>query len=135
MVVAAMFERLDVRPTMGRPRKITAGDIEILEFVVDFIGRHGYSPSYREIQTGCSGNPSTSVIRYSLDKWETAGMITRLPDAPRSIVVTGSVMFVPELTGIKSGQSIKQVKRYSRRLKDNLDNLLETIKELSDGQI
>jgi repressor LexA len=58
--------------------------IEVLDFIEDFIDRHHYPPTYREIQAQI-GVSSKSLVAYYLKKLRDAGFITWKPKAPRSI--------------------------------------------------
>ena len=58
---------------------------EIYGFIHDYIEEHGFSPSLREISTGCFTS-ATNVVRY-LDKLQMDGRVTREWRVPRSIVL------------------------------------------------
>lgn len=58
----------------------------ILEYIVDYIAVHTYSPSIRDIVLGC-GMSSTSVVNYHLNKLEAKNMITRDRNKARTIVI------------------------------------------------
>lgn len=62
-------------------------DIEstVFQFICDFWGEHGYSPTLREISDGCYMSPG-NVYRY-LDKLEMRGCIRRQTGIARSIVI------------------------------------------------
>jgi SOS-response transcriptional repressor LexA len=47
----------------------------IYAFIVEFVGEHGYGPTFREIQAACD-IPSQSGVAYHLDKLEAAKRIT-----------------------------------------------------------
>lgn len=61
---------------------------KILDFIIDYITYHGYSPTVREI---CNGLhiPSTSTVHYHLDKMFQLGVIETdaEPGSPRAIRV------------------------------------------------
>lgn len=61
---------------------------EMLAFVEDFAGKKGYPPTLEEIRTGL--NISTkSLVNYHLEVLESAGYITRSPNTPRGIRLSG----------------------------------------------
>ena len=62
--------------------------IRILKYIEDYWQTRGYSPSLREIQTGC-GISSLSVVTWNLGKLEKRGDIARTPDIARSITLRG----------------------------------------------
>lgn len=58
----------------------------ILEYIGDYINKHNYSPSIRDIVRGC-GMSSTSVVNYHLNKLEDKKIITRERNKARTIVI------------------------------------------------
>ncbi len=61
---------------------------EMLAFIEDFINNNGYPPTYEEIRVGL--NISTkSLVNYHLAALEKAGFLTRSPNTPRGIRLTG----------------------------------------------
>ena len=60
----------------------------MLTFIHDFIAKHSYPPSIREITEACRIS-STSVTDYNLRLLEHRGYLTRKPGSARSIVLTG----------------------------------------------
>lgn len=57
----------------------------VYNFIFEFTGEHGFSPTLREIAKGCYLGRST-VLRC-LDKLEFQGKISREPNKARSIVL------------------------------------------------
>ena len=55
-----------------------------LDFIKEFIEKHGYSPSYEEIGEGISAKSKSEVSRHILNL-EKLGHITRIPNQSRSI--------------------------------------------------
>ena len=70
-----------------RVKKLSARQQIILEFLESFIDEHGYPPTVRDIQHGCSIS-STSVVDYNLRHLEREGYINRDPDVSRGIGLT-----------------------------------------------
>lgn len=60
----------------------------IYEFLVEFMIKHGYAPSVREITDGV-GLKSTSSVYAHLVHLETEGRIETKPYSPRAIKVVG----------------------------------------------
>ena len=58
----------------------------VLGLVVEYVARHGYSPTIRDIQRE-AGISSTSVVDYTLDALQAAGYLQRTPGTSRSIVL------------------------------------------------
>ncbi len=58
----------------------------ILAYIEEYIHEHNYSPSIRDIVTGC-GMSSTSVVNYHLNKLEGKKIITRGRHKARTIVI------------------------------------------------
>ena len=61
--------------------------LDILRFIGDFIDAHGYSPSIREIMTGCGYN-STSSVAHHLSVLHDLGKIDYQPRIARSVRLT-----------------------------------------------
>ena len=59
----------------------------MLAFMQDFIDKHSYPPTIREITEACRIS-STSVIDYNLRRLEHRNYLTRKPGSARSIVLT-----------------------------------------------
>ncbi len=55
----------------------------VFDYVCDYIARHGYPPSMRNIARGCQ--MSVSAVLYNLDKLEAWGWLTREPGVARSL--------------------------------------------------
>lgn len=79
----------------------------IFAFIRDFIRRHDYPPSIRDIQDGC-GISSTSVVDYNLKALERQGLIKRDREVSRAIELVGRVRMhsVPVVGQIAAGQPI-----------------------------
>jgi repressor LexA len=73
---------------VGPPeRELTPVQRAILDFVLDYTRRSGYSPSYLEIGDAVNLK-SSSAVSYQVGLLETMGYLSRQPGRPRSIVVT-----------------------------------------------
>ncbi len=64
--------------------ELSAKQRGILQFLEDFIAKHDYPPSIRDIQTGCDIS-STSVVDYNLKRLEEKGFIRRDREVSRAI--------------------------------------------------
>jgi SOS-response transcriptional repressor LexA len=58
----------------------------ILDFIIKFSKKHGYVPSYREIEAAL-GYKSLSAIHMHIDNLVKAGYLKRRPNAARSLEV------------------------------------------------
>lgn len=64
---------------------------KVLAFLYDYIDKHGYAPSIREICAGV-GLRSTSTVWFHLDTLESQGLIRRTPGLPRALVLIPSAL-------------------------------------------
>jgi repressor LexA len=87
--------------------KISPKRSNILDFINNFIRERGYSPSVRDVVSGC-GISSTSVAQYHLNVLEKEGYISRDRDVSRSIGLKKEHDYcaVPMLGTIAAGQPI-----------------------------
>lgn len=67
---------------------LTARQQEIWDFVVDYVGRHGYPPTVREIGDAV-GLASPSTVHAHLANLERAGLLRRDPTKPRALELVG----------------------------------------------
>src|SRR6266581_3731452 len=67
---------------------LTGRQQEIWDFLVDYVDRHGYPPTVREIgeQVGLA---SPSTVHAHLANLERAGYLKRDPTKPRALELTG----------------------------------------------
>lgn len=80
-----LFYRVDRKGVSGIYPKMENYN-NLLYYLRRFIGKKGYSPSFREIMEDMDIS-STSVVAYYLDNLQEMGFITRQPHKPRSIRV------------------------------------------------
>ncbi len=66
--------------------KITKKQQAVLNFLEDFTEENGYSPSYREIQSGL-GLSSVSAVAEHIDNMVSKGILKKVPGAARSLEV------------------------------------------------
>ncbi len=92
---------------MNNGKSLSAKQQAILSYIRDFIGRHDYPPSIRDIQEGCHIS-STSVVDYNLKALERQGHIRRDREVSRAIELVGRVKMrtVPVIGQIAAGQPI-----------------------------
>src|SRR5215216_7929245 len=67
---------------------LTARQQEIWQFLVDYVDRHGYPPTVREIGEAV-GLASPSTVHAHLANLERAGLLRRDPTKPRALELTG----------------------------------------------
>ena len=79
--------------------ELTGRQQEIWTFLVDYVDRHGYPPTVREIGEAV-GLASPSTVHAHLANLERAGLLRRDPTKPRALELTGredSTAAVPKL--------------------------------------
>jgi repressor LexA len=92
-------------------KDLSARQERIFEYIRDFIDRHDYPPSIRQIQEACDVS-STSVVDYNLRILEGKGYIRRDREVSRAIEVThggtrrARIIPVPIIGTIAAGQPI-----------------------------
>src|SRR6058998_572913 len=67
---------------------LTGRQQEIWDFLVDYVERHGYPPTVREIGEAV-GLASPSTVHAHLANLERAGLLRRDPTKPRALELTG----------------------------------------------
>ncbi len=85
-----MVEKIDKKekPDVVRPTK---RQVETLSFISEFIAKHGYSPSYREIMTGCNYT-SVATVALHVNNLIKRGHLRKREHAARSLEVVGAVV-------------------------------------------
>jgi repressor LexA len=68
--------------------ELTSRQQEIWHFLVDYVDRHGYPPTVREIGEAV-GLASPSTVHAHLANLERAGLLRRDPTKPRALELTG----------------------------------------------
>ena len=94
---------------------------DILEFIAGFIDGHGYPPSVRDIQEGCSIS-STSVVDYNLEALSKMGYLKRSKEISRGIELVGhrsNKTRIPLLGSVSAGQPLPVFPEDHRFLEDN----------------
>lgn len=76
---------------------MTDRDLEVLRFIVDFIGRRGVAPTFDEMREGMSLASKSSIARR-LDRLERDGYIRRHPLHRRAIQVLKLPDLAPSTT-------------------------------------
>ena len=76
----------------------------LLEFIADFIAEHGYSPSYREIMTGCNYT-SVATVALHINNLIKRGHLRKRDNSARSLeIVEGEASKSLLNTKIKASQ-------------------------------
>jgi repressor LexA len=73
---------------MQTTAQLTGRQREIWSFLVDYVDRHGYPPTVREIG-GAVGLASPSTVHAHLANLERAGLLRRDPTKPRALELRG----------------------------------------------
>src|SRR5438093_7462546 len=83
--------------------ELTGRQQEIWDFLVDYVDRHGYPPTVREIGQAV-GLASPSTVHAHLANLERAGLLRRDPTKPRALELSGRTRReapVPEPPGLR----------------------------------
>jgi repressor LexA len=80
-------EHMFVQPTL-EAGMLTGRQQEIWDFLVDYVDRHGYPPTVREIGESV-GLASPSTVHAHLANLERAGLLKRDPTKPRALELVG----------------------------------------------
>src|SRR5436305_4562284 len=80
--------RLKTRPEDGGRHVLTARQQEIWNYLVEYVDRHGYPPTVREIGEEV-GLASPSTVHAHLANLERAGLLRRDPTKPRALELLG----------------------------------------------
>jgi repressor LexA len=114
LTAAALKRRTPARAKSGQPQlrsvtpvvshfpdlvtaDLTARQRRILEFIRDWVERHGYPPSVREIGEAV-GLVSPSSVAYQLKELEKKGFLRRDPNRPRAVDVRAPSEMVDDET-------------------------------------
>src|SRR6201993_40039 len=73
---------------MQTTAELTGRQREIWSFLVEYVDRHGYPPTVREIG-GAVGLASPSTVHAHLANLERAGLLRRDPTKPRALELSG----------------------------------------------
>ena len=79
---------------MQTTAELTGRQREIWSFLVDYVDRHGYPPTVREIG-GAVGLASPSTVHAHLANLERAGLLRRDPTKPRALELVGRAKAAP----------------------------------------
>jgi repressor LexA len=109
--------------------KLSQRQEHILQYIQDFVQKHGYSPSIRDIQTNLKIS-STSVVAYNLKALQEKGKLDRegkisrgirLPAATMAALQTANAYQVPILGVITAGQPLPDPQDTSTSDKEMVD--------------
>ena len=99
-------------------RKLSDRQQRILDFIGEYTGDHGYSPSIREIGQAV-GISSTSVVDYNLRALQRAELIRRDADISRSVALVGpgpaarpTMLRIPIVGRIAAGEPIEALEQH-----------------------
>src|SRR5207244_9594333 len=83
---------------MQTTAELTGRQREIWSFLVDYVDRHGYPPTVREIG-GAVGLASPSTVHAHLANLERAGLLRRDPTKPRALELVGRAKTADTVAG------------------------------------
>ena len=74
---------------------MTNHQLQLLDFIREFIAKHGVSPTYREMKSGL-GCRSLGIVHGMVNRLVDAGCLVRRPGRPRNLALPGAdLRFVP----------------------------------------
>lgn len=102
---------------------------ETLIFISEFIAQHGYSPSYREIMTGCNYN-SVATVALHVSSLIKRGHLVKRGRSARSLEVVEGQIVAPAVVGantITASEEKWLVNFIDNKFKlvENSDNLVQ----------
>ena len=105
----------------------------ILEFIHDFVEKHGYAPTVRDIVKGCNLS-STAVVQHHLNVLDREGLIDRDPKVFRSIQLPDrrSIVHVPLLGIIAAGEPIPVLS--SDTWRSEAEDTIDLTNEITQGK-
>src|SRR5690349_25136461 len=93
---------------MQTTAELTGRQREIWSFVVDYVDRHGYRPTVREIGEAV-GLASPSTVHAHLANLERAGMLRRDPTKPRALELVGERPSAGERHAVREARALPLV--------------------------
>lgn len=84
-----MTDKLITEKGTGQVIRPTKRQLETLSFISEFIAKHGYSPSYREIMTGCNYT-SVATVALHVNNLIKRGHLRKRDRSARSIEIVGA---------------------------------------------
>jgi len=127
-------------PDNSSPIRPTKKQREILTFIGDFIAKHGYSPSYREIMSGLNYS-SVATVSLHVNSLIKRGHLKKRDHSARSIEIVSN----PNPTAILSNQilpdqekwlvekiehAFRDIEQSSEKSKQDLQNLFILVEAL-----
>src|SRR5664279_5699600 len=91
-------------PQHGGALLLTARQQEIWNFLVEYVDRHGYPPTVREIGERV-GLASPSTVHAHLANLERAGLLRRDPTKPRALELIGRERRETQPAGARADQN------------------------------
>jgi repressor LexA len=96
--------------------KLTARNIQVLEFIREYISTRGFAPSIREISAHLGVSGTHGVVKH-LDTLEREGCIRRMRGSSRGLSLTGSFsrVSIPIVGTVKAGTpqpAIEEIEGY-----------------------
>ncbi len=119
-----MNEKNNIRPTKKQQ--------ELLEFIKNFIGEHGYSPSYREIMQGCRYN-SVATVALHVNSLVSRGHLLKRENSARSLEVVDEVESKIKSSQVSESQEkwlVKKVDYHFSLAEQNVHPSIEEVDKL-----
>ena len=122
-----------MKPKDAQPIRPTKKQLELLDFISDFINKHGYSPSYREIMAGLNYT-SVATVALHVNSLIKRGHLLKRDRSARSLeVVSGSVkpsVLSNQITPDQEKWLIEKVEHAFREVETALEILPPAINNL-----
>ncbi len=106
----------------------TKAEHQVLSFIAQFIGQHGYGPSYREIMRGC-GYSTLSAVSLHVDALVHLGYLEKKERGARSLSLTQKAK-APKASIELEKQKAASPKTYEKWLVEKIDSKFKEV-ELS----
>ncbi len=104
---------------MSNKTRPTKKQFETLEYIREFIGEHGYSPSYREIMKGCNYT-SVATVALHVKSLIARGHLQKRDKSARSLEVIGTN---PEVKAAeKNNQLANAIEKRLKALEKSFDS-------------
>lgn len=92
---------------------------ELLKYLQEFIAEHGYSPSYREIMTGCNYT-SVATVALHINNLIKRGHVVKRDKSARSLEVVGGLQESETATTNHKHELMKEIEARFEKLESEL---------------
>lgn len=110
----------------------TKAEHQVLSFIAQFIGQHGYGPSYREIMAGC-GYSTLSAVSLHVDALVQLGYLDKKERGARSLSLTDKAR-APKSAVEVDKQKSASLKTYEKWLVEEIEKKFKAVEAEPDSQ-